>query len=126
MSAQTHTIDVVIAAAARTPVGKFLGVLASLGAAELGAVAIRAAVERAGLAPEEVDGVIMGNVLPAGIGMAPARQAAIKAGLPPTVPALTINKMCGSGLAAVALAAQQIALGEADMVVAGGMESMSN
>ncbi len=118
--------EVVIASAARTPVGKFLGALSTLPAPDLGAAAIRAAVERAGVAPEQVEGVIMGNVLPAGAGMAPARQAAIKAGLPPSVPALTVNKVCGSGLVAIALAAQQIRLGEAEVVVAGGMESMSN
>ncbi|MDQ3699634.1 MAG: acetyl-CoA C-acetyltransferase [Chloroflexota bacterium] len=118
--------DVVIAAAVRTPVGKFLGALAGLSVTDLGAVAVRAALERAGVPPEEVDGVILGCVLPAGAGMAPARQAAIQAGLPTTVPALTVNKVCGSGLVAVALAAQQIRLGEADVIVAGGMESMSN
>jgi acetyl-CoA C-acetyltransferase len=118
--------EVVIAAAARTPVGKFLGGLSSLAATDLGAAAIKAALSRAGVAPDQVDGAIMGCVLPAGLGMAPARQAAIKAGLPTSVPALTVNKVCGSGLAAVALAAQQIMLGEAEVVVAGGMESMSN
>jgi acetyl-CoA C-acetyltransferase len=122
----TSLPEVVIASAARTPVGKFLGGLSSLSAAELGATAIKAAVERAGVTPDQVEGVIMGNVLPAGAGMAPARQAALRAGLPPTVPALTVNKVCGSGLMAVALAAQQIRLGEAQIVVAGGMESMSN
>src|SRR5438067_4573142 len=89
--------EVVIASAARTPVGKFLGSLSSLSATELGGAAIRAAVQRAGVAPEQVDGVIMGNVLPAGLGMAPARQASIKGGLPATVPALGVNKVCGSG-----------------------------
>ncbi|HEU5317613.1 MAG TPA: acetyl-CoA C-acetyltransferase [Chloroflexota bacterium] len=118
--------DVVILSAARTPVGKFLGALSSLTAPELGAIAIKAALARANVPPDRVDATIMGNVLPAGVGMAPARQAAIKAGIPTTVPALTINKVCGSGLMAVALAAQQIKLGEADVVVAGGMESMSN
>ena len=118
--------EVVIASAARTPVGKFLGGLASLSATELGGTVIKAALERAGAQPGAVDNVIMGCVLPAGVGMAPARQAAIRAGLPPGVPALTVNKVCGSGLVAVALAAQQIRLGEADVVVAGGMESMSN
>jgi acetyl-CoA C-acetyltransferase len=118
--------EVVVVSAARTPVGKFLGGLSSLSASELGGLAIKAAVARAGAAPEQVDGVIMGCVLPAGVGMAPARQAALRAGLPPAVPALTINKVCGSGLMAVALAAQQIQLGEADVMVAGGMESMSN
>jgi acetyl-CoA C-acetyltransferase len=118
--------DVVIVSAARTPVGKFLGGLSPLTAPELGAVAIKAALERAGVGAELVDGTIMGNVLPAGVGMAPARQAAIKAGIPTTVPALTINKVCGSGLMAISLAAQQIMLGEAQVMVAGGMESMSN
>jgi acetyl-CoA C-acetyltransferase len=117
---------VVIASAARTPVGKFLGALAPLSAPELGAIAVRAALERAGVAPEAVENVVLGCVLSAGTGMAPARQAAIKAGLPAAVPALTINKVCGSGLAAIALGAAQIRLGEADVVVAGGMESMSN
>jgi acetyl-CoA C-acetyltransferase len=118
--------EVVIASAARTPVGKFLGGLSGLAATDLGAAAIKASLSRAGVAPDQVDGAIMGCVLPAGLGMAPARQAAIKAGLPTSVPALTVNKVCGSGLAAVALAAQQIMLGEAEVVVAGGMESMSN
>jgi acetyl-CoA C-acetyltransferase len=118
--------DVVIVSAARTPVGKFLGGLSSLTAPELGAIAIKAALERAGVSPNQVDGTIMGNVLPAGVGMAPARQASIKAGIPTTVPALTINKVCGSGLMAISLAAHQIMLGEAHIMVAGGMESMSN
>jgi acetyl-CoA C-acetyltransferase len=118
--------EVVVVSAARTPVGKFLGSLSTLSAPELGGVAIKAALARAGVGPDQVDGVIMGNVLSAGVGMAPARQAALKAGLPSSVPALTVNKVCGSGLMAAALAAQQIALGEADVVVAGGMESMSN
>jgi acetyl-CoA C-acetyltransferase len=127
MAAQSGGLqEVVIASAARTPIGRFLGALSTVSATELGGVAIRAAVERAGVAPEQVDGVIMGNVLPAGVGMAPARQASIKGGLPATVPALTVNKVCGSGLVSVALAAQQIMLGEAEVVVAGGMESMSN
>ncbi|HEX2034549.1 MAG TPA: acetyl-CoA C-acetyltransferase [Chloroflexota bacterium] len=125
MSGQPTLQDVVIAGAARTPVGRFMGGLSALSAPELGAVAIRAALERAGVEPQAVDGVIMGCVLPAGVGMAPARQAALKAGLPSSVPALTVNKVCGSGLIAVALAAQQIRLGEAEIVVAGGMESMS-
>ena len=118
--------EVVILSAARTPVGKFLGGLSSLSAPELGAIAISAALSRAGVAHDQVDGTIMGNVLPAGTGMAPARQASIKAGIPTSVPALTINKVCGSGLMAIVLAAQQIMLGEADVMVAGGMESMSN
>ena len=118
--------DVVIVSAARTPVGKFLGGLSPLTAPELGAIAIKAALERAHIQPDHIDGTIMGNVLPAGVGMAPARQAAIKAGIPTTVPALTINKVCGSGLMAISLAAHQIMLGEAEVMVAGGMESMSN
>ncbi len=115
----------VILAAARTPIGKFRGSLAGLSATELGSAAIMAAVERAGIRPEEVDEVIMGNVLAAGVGQAPARQAALGAGLPATVAALTINKVCGSGLKAVMLAAQAIRAGDADLVIAGGMESMS-
>jgi acetyl-CoA C-acetyltransferase len=119
--------DVVIVSAARTPVGKFLGSLSDLSAVELGAIAIRAAVERAtGLSPADVNEAIMGCVLPAGLGQAPARQAALNAGLADTVSALTINMVCGSGLRAVGLAAQSIAQGDAEIVVAGGMESMSN
>lgn len=118
--------DTFIVGAARTAVGRFLGSLSSLRAPELGAVAIKAAVERAGVNPAEVDGVIMGNVCPAGIGQAPARQAAVKAGVPVEVPALTVNKVCGSGMIAVALACQQIKAGDARLVVAGGQESMSN
>ncbi|MBI3972777.1 MAG: acetyl-CoA C-acetyltransferase [Chloroflexi bacterium] len=125
-AAELSDVDVVVVSAARTPVGRFLGGLSSLSATELGGVAIKGALERAGVAPEQVDGLIMGNVLPAGLGMAPARQAALKAGMPPTVPALTVNKVCGSGLAAMALAAQHLRLGEAEVMVAGGMESMSN
>lgn len=117
--------DVVIASAARTPIGSFLGALASVPAPKLGAVAIQAAVERAGISPEDVDEVIMGTVLPAGQGQAPARQAALGAGLPQGVPCLTINKVCGSGLKAVMLAAQAIRCGDAEVVVAGGMENMS-
>jgi len=119
--------EVVIVSAARTPVGKFLGALSSLTAVELGAIAIRAAVARvSGLDPKEVTECIMGCVLPAGLGQAPARQAALNAGLADTVSALTINMVCGSGLRAVGLAAQAIAQGDAEVVVAGGMESMSN
>ncbi len=118
--------DTFIVGAARTAIGRFLGGLASLRAPELGAVAIAAAVERAGVNPAEVEGVIMGNVCPAGIGQAPARQAAVRAGLPVEVPALTVNKVCGSGMIAVALACQQIKAGDARLVVAGGQESMSN
>lgn len=120
------TNEVVIAAAVRTPIGSYGGTLAALRAPELGSQAIKAALERAGIAPEKVDKVIMGNVLAAGLGQAPARQAAIYAGLPNSVSCLTINKMCGSGLKAVMLAAQAIALGDAEIIVAGGMESMSN
>jgi acetyl-CoA C-acetyltransferase len=118
--------DTLIVGAARTAVGRFLGGLASLRAPELGAVAIRAAIERAGVKPADVDGVIMGNVCPAGIGQAPARQAGIKAGLPPEIPALTVNKVCGSGMIAVGLGCQQIKAGDARLIVAGGQESMSN
>ncbi len=118
--------DVVIVGAARTPVGAFQGALSSLTAPQLGAVAIKAALERAGLKPEQVEQVIMGNVLTAGVGQAPARQAARGAGLPDSVPCVTVNKVCGSGLQAVVQAYQAIALGEAEVVVAGGQESMSN
>ena len=118
--------EVVIVGAARTPVGAFLGSLASVTAPRLGAIAIRAALERAGVEAAAVDEVVMGNVLQAGVGQAPARQAAIYAGLPETTPCWTMNKVCGSGLKAVISAAQAIALGDADVVVAGGMESMSN
>src|SRR5215207_5596277 len=103
----------VIVAAARTPIGKFLGSLSSLSAPELGAVAIRAALERSGVPAGDVQEVIMGNVVQGGVGQAPARQAALKAGIPPTVSAMTINKVCGSGLKAVMLAAQAIKAGDA-------------
>lgn len=116
----------VIVAAARTPIGKFLGALASLPAPELGAVAIREALKRSGIGPEDVEEVIMGNVVQGGVGQAPARQAAIRAGLPSNVSALTINKVCGSGLKAVMLAAQGIKAGDSRVVIAGGQESMSN
>ena len=116
----------VIVSAVRTPTGKFLGGLKSFTAPQLGAMVVREAVRRAGIDPNDVDEVIMGNVVGAGLGQAPARQAAIHAGLPPRVGALTINKVCGSGLKAVMLAAQGIATGDVDIVVAGGMESMSN
>ena len=111
--------------AARTPIGSFGGALASLSAPELGAAALRAAIERAGVSPATVEQVIMGNVIAAGLGQAPARQAGIGAGLPPAHGALTVNKVCGSGLMAVMLAAQAIRLGEAHVIAAGGMESMS-
>lgn len=116
----------VIVGAVRTPIGKYLGGLAPLKATELGAIAIREVVTRAGIAPGAVDEVIMGHVLQGGAGQAPARQAALGAGLPGTVPAVTINKVCGSGLKAVMLAAQAIKAGDAQCLVAGGMESMSN
>jgi len=115
-----------IISAARTPVGAFMGSLSGCSAPQLGAVAIKAAVERAGIKPEDVSEVIMGNVLTAGVGQAPARQAALGAGLPDSVPCMTINKVCGSGLKAVMLADQAIRCGDADIVVAGGQESMTN
>ena len=117
--------DVIIASAARTPVGSFGGVLASLPAHELGRIAIKAALERAGVAPAQVSEVILGQVLQAGQGQNPARQAAMNAGLPAEVPAWGVNQLCGSGLRAVALGAQAIALGDSAIVVAGGQESMS-
>ena len=116
----------VIASAVRTPIGAFLGLLSELPAPRLGAVAIAEAVRRARIEPADVDEVIMGNVLTAGVGQAPARQAAIFAGLPEHVPCMTINKVCGSGLKAVMLAEQAIRCGDAHIVVAGGQESMSN
>ncbi|GAB7546715.1 acetyl-CoA C-acetyltransferase [Cupriavidus sp. CuC1] len=117
--------DVVIVAAARTAVGKFGGSLAKVPAPELGATVIKALLERSGLKPEMVDEVLLGQVLTAGSGQNPARQAALKAGLPNTVPAMTIGKVCGSGLKAVHLAAQAIKCGDADIVIAGGQENMS-
>ncbi len=121
-----HNDPIVIAGAARTPMAGFQGDFASLAASDLGAVAIRAAVERAGLAAADVDEVIMGNVLPAGQGQAPARQASIKAGLPLGAGCTTVNKMCGSAMKAAMLAHDLLAAGTNDVVVAGGMESMSN
>ncbi len=118
--------EVVIISAVRTPVGSYLGVLSSLTAPQLGAIVIKEVVKRANIKPEDVSEVIMGCVLPAGIGQAPARQAAIYAGLPVSVPCMTINKVCGSGLKSVMLAEQAIKCGDADIVVAGGFESMSN
>jgi acetyl-CoA C-acetyltransferase len=115
----------VILSAARTPVGSFGGSLSSVPAPRLGATAIKAALERAGVAPEQVSEVILGNVLTAGLGQAPARQAAIHAGIPDSVPCTTIGKVCGSGMKAVMLADQAIRCGDADIVVAGGQESMS-
>src|SRR5216110_1162118 len=120
-----ETIPVILSAV-RTPIGKYLGGLAPLPAPRLGALVIREAVRRAGIEDGAVEEVIMGNVLQGGVGQAPGRQAAIHAGLPGTVPALTVNKVCGSGLKAVMLAAQAIRAGDEQCVVAGGMESMSN
>ena len=116
----------VILGAARTPIGAFLGSLSPLTATQLGAIAIRCAIERSGVAPDRIDEVLMGCVIQAGVGQAPARQASLGAGLARSVPATTINKVCGSGLKAVMLAASQIAAGEYGVLVAGGMESMSN
>jgi acetyl-CoA C-acetyltransferase len=118
--------EVVIISGCRTPVGKFQGSLSDLSATQLGAVVVREAVARAGLDPEQVDECIMGNVVSAGLGQNPARQAAILGGLPPKVGAMTVNKVCGSGLKAVALAAQAVETGNSSIVVAGGMESMTN
>ena len=118
--------DVFIVGATRTPIGSYLGALSPLSAPELGAVAISAALERARLRPEDIDEVFMGNVLSAGIGQAPARQAALKAKLPDTVPCTTVSKVCGSGLQSVVFGARAVMLGDADLVVSGGMESMSN
>ena len=118
--------EVVIASACRTPVGAFLGALSPFSATELGALVINEALRRAGLEGGQVDECIMGNVLPHGLGQNPARQAALKAGLPYDVGCITVNKVCGSGLKAVMLAAQAVACGDASVVVAGGMESMSN
>ena len=118
--------EVIIASAARTPIGSFRGALSSLSATQLGSIVIAEALKRLALSEAEVDQVIMGNVLSAGLGQAPARQAALGAGLPQSVECLTVNKVCGSGLKAVMLAAQAICLGEADIIVAGGMESMTN
>ena len=117
--------EAVILSAARTPVGKFQGALSGLSATELGAIAVRAAVQRAGIEARDVEEVLMGNVVSAGLGQAPARQAALKAGLPATVGATTLNKVCGSGLKAAMSAAQAVRAGDADLFVAGGMESMS-
>ncbi len=119
-------VDVVIVSAVRTPVGKFQGTLTGFSATQLGAMVVREAVRRAGVEPKQIDECIMGNVVSAGLGQNPARQAALYGGLPPEVSALTINKVCGSGLKAIGLAAQAIQTGNANIVVAGGMESMSN
>jgi acetyl-CoA C-acetyltransferase len=117
--------DAFLIAGARTPIGSFLGGLSTLTATDLGGIAVRQAVARSGLSNEQIDEVIMGNVLGAGVGQAPARQAALKGGLPNTIPAVTVNKVCGSGLKAVMLASQAIRCGDASAIVAGGMESMS-
>src|SRR5688572_26351451 len=115
-----------ILSACRTPIGKLLGSLAPLSATQLGALVVGEAIRRAGLDPAQIEEVTLGNVLSAGLGQNPARQAALRAGIPSTVGALTINKVCGSGLKAVMLAAQSIRLGETEVALAGGMESMSN
>jgi len=120
------TKEAVIISAVRTPVGKFQGALKGFSATDLGAMVVRESVKRAGVKPEDVDEVIMGCVIQAGLGQNPARQAALHGGLPPTVSAVTVNKVCGSGLKAVMMAAQGIQLGDTEVVVAGGMESMSN
>ena len=121
-----QTKEVVIISAVRTPIGSFGGALASLSAIELGAIALKGALDKAGVAPSEVEQVIMGNVISANLGQAPARQAAKKAGLPDTVECTTVNKVCASGSKAIMFAAQAIMLGQADVILAGGMESMSN
>src|SRR5258708_9204800 len=125
--AMTQTsAPVVIASYARTPMGGFQGVFAPVKATELGAAAVRAAVERSGAQPDAIEQIVMGCVLPAGLGQAPARQAAIGAGLPKSVEATTVNKMCGSGLQAAIMAHDALAAGSVDVIVAGGMESMTN
>lgn len=120
------TDAVIIAGYARTPMGGFQGALSSVSSVELGAVAVRAAVERAGIVPDDVERIYMGCVLPAGLGQAPARQAALRAGLPESVEATTVNKMCGSGMQAAIMAVDALASANVEIVVAGGMESMSN
>ena len=120
------TDPVVILSYARTPMGGFQGALGGVSATALGATAVRAAVERAGVAPDSIERIVMGCVLPAGLGQAPARQAALGAGLPQSVEAATVNKMCGSGMEAAIVAHDALAAGTADLIVAGGMESMSN
>jgi acetyl-CoA C-acetyltransferase len=123
---QNKAREPVIIKGCRTPIGKFLGGLSFLSASDLGALVIKSLLEKTGVDPKDIDEVIMGNVIGTGVGQAPARQAAIRGGVPASVPALTINKVCGSGLKAVMLAAQAIRAGDANMVLAGGMESMSN
>lgn len=124
--ATTPTDPVVILSYARTPMGAMQGALADVSATDLGATAVKAAVERAGVSGEDIDRIYMGCVLPAGLGQAPARQAAIKAGLPTSVQATTVNKVCGSGMQTVIMGSEAIAVGNADVIVAGGMESMTN
>ncbi|HET9811529.1 MAG TPA: acetyl-CoA C-acyltransferase [Sphingomicrobium sp.] len=126
MSTSTDTDPIVILSYARTPMGSFQGALAGASATELGATAVKAAVERAGISGDEVDKVFMGNVLPAGLGQAPARQAALGAGLPRSAEAVTVNKVCGSGMQAAIFATDMLKARSADVIVAGGMESMSN
>src|SRR5689334_3437440 len=122
----TASDPIVIAAYARTPMGGFQGVFAPVKATELGAAAVKAAVERAKVSPDAIEQILMGCVLPAGLGQAPARQAALGAGLPKSVEATTVNKMCGSGMQAAILAHDSLAAGTVDVVIAGGMESMTN
>ena len=119
------TKEVVIVSVARTPIGSFMGSLSKISAPKLGAIAIKGALDKINLNPELIDEVFMGNVVSAGVGQAPARQAAIFAGIPDTVPCTTINKVCSSGMKSVMLAAQSISLGDTEIVVAGGMENMS-
>src|SRR5205823_13560674 len=122
---KTMTERIVIVAAGRTAIGSFGGTLANIPAVALGARVISALLQKTGIKPEQIDEVILGQVLTAGVGMNPARQAAINAGIPNQVPCMTINKVCGSGLKAVALAAQSIRAGDAELIVAGGQENMS-
>ena len=117
--------DAYIISGARTPIGSFLGSIGSMSATDLGGVVIGESIKRAGLTADQIDEVIMGHVIQAGVGQAPARQAALKGGLPATIPAVTINKVCGSGLKAVMIASQAIRCGDASAIVAGGMENMS-
>lgn len=128
LNSHRNTIEmnkpVYVLSAVRTPMGSFLGSLSTVPAPQLGATAIRGAVDAAGISPDEVKEVIMGNVLQAGLGQAPARQAAMAAGIPDDVPCTTVNKVCASGMKSISLAAQAIALGDADVVVAGGMENI--
>ena len=118
--------EVVIASAVRTPIGSFRSNLSSLPATKLGSIAIQAAISKAGLRPEQIQEVYMGNVLSAGMGQAPARQATLGAGIPQSTPCTTINKVCASGLKSIMMASQSLALGDQEIMVAGGMESMSN